>query len=110
MSTSLFGDYILEREGKSILENEHGFFTYKINGEECYIEDVFIRRESRRLGIGSEMADSLAEMASQLGCKFLSGTCVPSTNGATDSLKAMLSYGFKIHSSVQDKIILTKEI
>lgn len=107
---SNFGKYILEREGKSILENEHGFFTYKIHNEECYIEDIFIKKESRRTGIATEMANLLAEMAIENGCKYLTGTCVPSTNGATESMKAMFSYGFKIHACINDKIILIKEL
>lgn len=107
---SLYGQYILEREGKSILENEHGFFTYKIYDEECFIEDIFIKKESRRTGVATEMANMMADMARQAGCKFLTGTCVPSTFGASESMKAMFSYGFKIHSAKEDKIILIKEL
>lgn len=109
-SLSLYGQYIQEREGKKIIEGEHGFCTYKIYGEECYIEDIFIKKESRRSGIASEMTDLIASMAKEIGCKFLTGTCVPSTYGATESMKAMLQYGFKIHSCVNDKIILIKEL
>lgn len=107
---SHFGKYISEREGKLILENEHGFFTYKISGEECYIEDIYIKKESRKLGIASQMANMVAEMAIAAGCKYLTGTCIPSTQGATNSLRAMLSYGFCLHSCVEDKIILIKEL
>lgn len=107
---SLFGQYILEREGKGILENEHGFLTYKIHGEECYIEDIFIKKESRRSGAATEMAKEIESMARAEGCKFLTGTCVPSTRGATESMRAMLGYGFRIHSAMEDRIILIKEI
>ena len=108
--SSFYGQYIKEREGKDILESEHGFFTYKIHGEECYIEDIFIKKESRRKNIGTEMADEIAKIARDAGCKYLTGTCIPSTNGATESMKAMFSYGFRIHSCVNDKIILYKEL
>lgn len=107
---SHYGLYIKEREGKSILENEHGFFTYKIQGEECYIEDIFIKKESRRKNIGTEMADEIYKIAKASGCKFLTGSCIPSTNGATESMKAMLAYGFQIHSCTTDRIVLFKEI
>ncbi len=110
MEMSDYGKYILEREGKSILENEHGFFTYKIHGEECYIEDIFIKKESRRIGAATVLATLITRIAIEKGCKYLTGTCVPSTNGATESLKAMLSYGFNIHSCTTDKIILIKEL
>lgn len=107
---SLYGQYIQEREGKSILENEHGFFTYSIKGEECYIEDIFIKKESRRSGIATEMANKVAEAAVKAGCKYLTGTCIPSTNGATESMKAMFSYGFRVLACQEDRIILIKEL
>lgn len=107
---SHYGQYIKERQGTEILENEHGFFTYKISGEECYIIDIFIKKEARRKNIGTEMADNITAIAKESGCKYLTGTCFPSTNGATESIKAMFSYGFKLHSCVEDKIILIKEI
>lgn len=107
---SLYGEYIEEREGLSILENEKGFFTYMIKGDECYIKDIFIAKEFRRTGAATEFAEQITKIAKDNGCKFLSGTCVPSTNGSTESLKAMFSYGFKVHSSSNDLIILIKEL
>lgn len=110
MDKSLFGQYIEEREGRSILENENGFFTYIINGEECYIEDIFIKKTARRSGLATEMASELERIAKENYCKYLTGTCVPSLNGATESIKGMFSFGFKVHSCSQDKIILIKEL
>lgn len=107
---SLYGQYIEEREGKGIVENEHGFATYVIAGEECYLEDIFIKRGSRLAGAASELADNVAKIGRERGCKYLTGSCVPSTKGATESMKAMFSYGFRIYSCVQDKIILIKEL
>lgn len=107
---SHYGQYIEEREGLDILENEHGFFTYLIKGEECYIKDIYIAKEFRRAGVATEFAEKITAIAKENGCKFLSGTCVPSTNGSTESLKAMFSYGFKVHSSSNDLIILIKEL
>lgn len=107
---SLYGEYIKEREGLDILEDERGFFTYIIKGEECYIKDIFISKEFRRSGAATEFADQITSIAKASGCKFLSGTCVPSTNGSTESLKAMFSYGFKVHSSSNDLIVLIREL
>lgn len=107
---SLFGDYIMEREGKQIIESDAGFMTFKIFGDECYIEDMYVRKDARRLGVASDMAKEIEKKAREAGCKFVTGTCVPSTNGATESMKGMFSYGFRIHSCVEDKIILIKEL
>lgn len=107
---SHYGQYIEEREGLDILENEHGFFTYKISGEECYIKDIFITKDARRSGVATDMANKITKIAKEQGCKFLSGTCDPTTNGATESLKAMFSYGFRVHSLKNDMIVLIKEL
>lgn len=107
---SLYGQYVQEREGKQIIENECGFATYKIFGEECYVVDIFIKKEFRRSSQASGLADHIALMAKEAGCKFLTGTCAPSTFGATESMKAMFGYGFKLHSCTEDKIILIKEL
>jgi GNAT superfamily N-acetyltransferase len=107
---SNYGLYVKEREGLDILENEQGFFTYRITGEECYIKDIFITKEARRTGLATSMAEEISKIAKEKGCKYLSGTCVPSTVGSTASLKAMFSYGFKIHSSQNDLIVLIKEL
>lgn len=107
---SNYGQYIKERENLDILENENGFFTYKINGNECYIKDIFILKDARRSGVATSMAEEISKIAKENGCTFLTGTCVPSTNGATESLKAMFSYGFKVHSSQNDLIVLIKEL
>jgi GNAT superfamily N-acetyltransferase len=107
---SLYGDYIKERLNREIFETSLGFATYEITGEECYIVDVFIKEEARKTGHGSWIADKIKEIAKERGCKYLTGSVVPSSNGSTESTKALLAYGFKIHSSKDDFIIFTKEI
>lgn len=106
----LYADYIKERENKEIVYNEFGFATYRILGDECYIQDIFIKKENRKEGHAKNLADKIAEIASLHGCKYLTGSTVPSMNGSTDSLKAMLAYGFKLLSSEKDFIVLIKEL
>jgi ribosomal protein S18 acetylase RimI-like enzyme len=104
----MWSEYFKEREGYETLQNEKACLTYKIAGEECYIKDIFVLKEHRRSSVGSSLADKCAEIAISSGCKFLSGTVVPSTNGSTSSLKGLLAYGFEVKSSHEDLIILTK--
>lgn len=108
--SSLYGEYVKEREGKQILESEKGFMTYKIQGQECYIADVYIRPEYRMSGVASEFANKIQKIAKNQGCKFLTGSVTPSLKGATESIIAQLKFGFKLHSSHEDFIILKKEI
>jgi len=107
---SLYAEYIAEREGKGIVENDHGFVSYKIKGDECYLADIYISPEFRKEGIGAAFADEITKKAKEKGCKFLTGTVTPSLAGASTSLLAQLKYGFKLHSSHEDFIILKKEI
>jgi len=106
----MWANYIKEREGFETLESEHAFLVYKISGEECYIKDIFVEKEHRRFNLGTELADKCVQIARDAGCKFISGTVVPSTNGATVSMMSLLAYGFTIRAAQNDLIILIKEI
>lgn len=107
---SLYAQYIEEREGFSIVEDEKGFATYIINEDECYIRDIFVRPEFRKENIASKYADQITEIAKKAGCKNLTGTVIPMANGATTSLKVLLGYGFKLLQATQERIIFIKEI
>jgi len=107
---SLYSKYIKEREGKEIIESGIGFMTYKIKGDECYVADVYIEPEFRKSGIASEMCSKIEKIARERGCKFLTGTVTPSLEGANVSLISQLNYGFKLHSCINDFIILKKDL
>lgn len=106
----MWAEYFKEREGYETLETDKACLSYKIAGEECYIKDIFVLKEHRRSMVGSDLADKCADIARNSGCKFLSGTVVPSTNGSTASLKGLFAYGFEVKSSHEDLIILTKDL
>lgn len=102
--------YFKEREGFDSLETNEAILSYKINGEECYIRDIYVLPEARRGGHGWKIADIVSEMAKDIGCKYLTGSIVPSTAGASESMMALLRYGFRISKSTEDFIILIKEL
>lgn len=110
MKVSLFGDYIKEREGKRIIEEDYGFVVYQIFNDQCYIEDIFIEKQCRRAGLASELADEVVLKAKECGCKTLLGSVVPTANGATESMKALLAYGFKVQSAKENFIWFSMEI
>ena len=102
--------YLKEREGIDSLVTEKGFVSYIIAGEECYIKDIWVNKDFRKLGVAAALADQVVEIALKQGCKFLSGTVVPSATGSTDSLKVLLAYGFTLHSASNNFIVFRKEI
>lgn len=107
---SLYAKYIKERENFSIIEDEYGFATYNIAGDECYIRDIYVLPEHRKSNVASCYADRISEIAREQGCKYLTGTVAPSANGSTTSIKVLLGYGFRLLESQIDKIIFVKEL
>lgn len=107
---SLYSCYIKEREGFDIVETGDGFVSYQINGDECYVRDIYVVPEKRRERLAQILADNVTDIARKANCKFLSGTIYPSKTGSTESMKALIWYGFKIRASTNDCIVLVKEL
>src|SRR5210317_1124304 len=95
---SLFGEYIKERLNKSIIEDEHGFATYfpAFNNEYMYIEDIYVKPEFRKKDKASIYADEISEIARKKGIKKLLGSVDINANAATESMKVLFAYGFKL--------------
>lgn len=107
---SHFGHYIQERLGKHIIENRYGFVTYMIEADYIYIEDVYVDKGYRRSSKGTNLLDEVAEIALKNGIKKLLTTVAPTALGSTDSIKAVLGYGFELLNSDQNVIYFTKKI
>jgi GNAT superfamily N-acetyltransferase len=107
---NLWSEYFKEREGYETFETDKGLASFKVNGDDCYIRDVFILPAFRHTGEASHIADQITKIAKERGCKTISGSIVPSLKGASGSLLGLLKYGFKLKSSHEDFIFLVKEI
>lgn len=107
---SMLSEYIKEREGFEVIENDYGFITYKISGEECYIKELYVQEQFRQLNIASKLADEVTKIAHDHLCKYLTGTVCPAANNSTISLKVLLGYGMKLHSSTNNLIIFKKDL
>jgi GNAT superfamily N-acetyltransferase len=109
---SHYANYVKEREGFEVIENEKGFFEFKINSDDCYIRTMYVAPEFRAHGAAKELAHLVEETARANGCKYLVGTIIPSLNKtqATESMGIQLKYGFKIEAAHEDVIILRKEL
>ena len=102
--------YVKEKSGVETISDEHGFICYKIHGEECYLEDIFVIPEYRERGVGSDLLIKAEALAKEAGCKFLSSCIRPTESTATLSMKAHLAKGFRIYSSFENRILMIKEI
>lgn len=109
---SLYGDYVKEREGFDIVENEFGFATYKISGDECYLRDIYVRPKSRRDKVCFKLADEVSAIAKAQGCHWLVGSVAINATGVENSTAVLKAYGFKPTRIVPEKqmIYYAKEI
>lgn len=102
--------YLKEREGMDVLETEHGFLSYKITNDECYIKDIYVAEAHRKSGMASAMADKVAEVAKGKGCKWLTGSVSPPAEESHASLLVLIAYGMKLIKSDKDIVYLAKRI
>lgn len=102
--------YIKEIEDFDSIVMDIGFASYRISGDECYIRDIWINPDYRKSGVASSIADRIAEIAKQQGCKFLTGSVSINIKDPTTSAKVLLAYGFAIHSLLPNGIVFRKEL
>ncbi len=107
---SLFGNYIFETREVRIVEGIHGFATYLISGDECYVEDVYVEADQRHKGVGRKLIDQVREIAKDLKCTHLTTTVNGRFKDPTTSLKSCLGYGFKVYKISNDILFLKMEI
>lgn len=75
------------------MECSHGFATYKFRDNDCYIIDIYVEPEKRKLGVAAEMANQIAAIAKQKGYKILTGSVDSRAHGAESSAAVLKSYG-----------------
>jgi len=107
---SNYADYIKEREGSRTIEDEHGFLTFKILEDCVFIQDLYIRPESRRMLYASEYADHVTSLAKELGHDKIVTSVDLNALNANQSLKVIMAYGFKLYYLEANEIYLFKEI
>ncbi len=109
---SLFAEYVAERLGDEIIENDKSFVTYRYlnDNKSVYIVDIYVKPEYRKSKIASHLADEVVRIAKGKGATELIGTVSPAANNATDSLKVLLGYGMHLDSANEQVIVFKKEI
>ena len=107
----LYLDYIQERLGKEILvEPGKAFIIYEIQGEEIYIQDIYVDPLYRKTGLMAEMEKKIEALAIQRGCRYATGSVQPSANNSTQGLEYCLKRGYKLLETGNNYIILKKEL
>ncbi len=106
----MYWQYVKERLDLEVLVEPEGFALFKVLPEGLYLQEIYVKPEFRLGGAGRRLLGKVESGAQALGIKKIIGSCVPSSNGADASLRAILACGFKLVSCDKDIIYLTKDI
>ena len=109
---NMYKQYLEERTpGKSLISSDKGFASFHIRqtaiGKEFYIEDLYIKQESRRKKESGVLLSEIIKKAKEEDCNFISCTVVPSSEKSTESVQTIVSYNFKLWCS-EDNLIWFK--
>lgn len=105
----MFADYFKEM-GSEVLETPYGWANYIFDEDSCYIENMYISPDFRRLKKGSELADKIAAIAKERGSKYLLTTTNTNKPSIERSIQAIIGYGFKFLKSSESAIFYYKEL
>jgi GNAT superfamily N-acetyltransferase len=109
--SSLYANYLSEREGVSVLEIEHGFAVYqKLNNDSYYLRDIYVEPEYRSQGLATKLSDMVAEIARKDGASRLIGSVDVTKRGVTVSMKAILADGFEFVEMNGNGIYFAKKL
>lgn len=114
MEKSFFAQYCEERLGKTVLENEHGFLSFyetELNGKKIfYIEDVFIKPESRAHSEADVLYIDAHSIAKSRGYKEIFGSVFINAKGAEKSMLMLLNRKWVFSHLNGNMIFLKKDI
>lgn len=92
----LFADYLFEKLGIETYFTEHGFVSYTIKEQGIHINEMFVKKESRRKGKGTGLLDKIKDLSKENGFKLITCNCQLDQDGTESSMRAILDSGFKV--------------
>lgn len=107
---SLYAAYVKERQGLLCLWESYGFIAYKIVEHECFLSDMFIRKEDRKSGKCRELLGSLEEIAKRAECKIITANIHLWDVNANKTLAAAQACGFEVKGANNGVILIVKEL
>jgi len=107
----LYKQYLKERENIELIEDDHGFATYrKLDNGDYYIIDIYIEPEFRRSGLARELSKKIKDIAIEDKATKLIGSVCISTNNVTVSMAAVIGDGFKFTHANGNMLWFSKDI
>lgn len=109
IKNTLYYKYLVERNECDVLENEHGFIVYKITNKECFIVDMFIDKEKRKKYYGTDLLNSLVDLAVENGCINVTANIHLWDKNCNSTLIAAINSGFRM-ARAENNILLVEKI
>lgn len=112
----MYSKYLKESQNKEMLETPYGFLTYGFNCvpgvsfPHCYIEDLYVVPSVRKTHVATEMADKVADIARERGCKLLFGSVNAKSSDPNRSLLVLQAYGMRLCSIATDTLYMIKDL
>lgn len=98
----MWKSYIKERENLDTFETEHGFLTYEIYDDVCFMSDIYIKPEYRNTTAAFKLWIAVKNIAIDSGCTSIRGQVDASTAEHEKSLNLMKRLGFKEYSVIDN--------
>ncbi len=85
-----------------------GWASYKISGEECYIDHCYVAPEFRATSAIYDINVAIESIAASSGCTHMTGTVDLASSAPMRSVKMMEKAGYKLHSAQNNIIVMIK--
>jgi GNAT superfamily N-acetyltransferase len=97
---SLYEQYIKERESLDVIKTERGFICYRLEQENCLINDYFVQKDFRKEGHGYFLANQVFEICKDAGVKTVFCSTDDRANGVELSKFTIENFGFELIDKV----------
>lgn len=98
----MWKNYVKERENLDTYESAHGFLTYEIYDQVCFMSDIYVVPEARSSTAAYKLYLAVKDIAAGEGCVWIRGQVDRSTAGWEKSLQLMERLGFIPYSNIDN--------
>lgn len=106
----MYFEYIKEREGLDHCLIDEGFFTYRVDGDEFYLANIFLKPEHRGTPATIKIMNKIVEAAENASCKFISANIYLNDKGFNRTLKASLNFNFNIQVAHNGCVTIVRKL
>lgn len=104
---SLYGEYVREKYGQTIIESDIGFLVYKVIDNTCFIETLFVSPDHRNTGEARRLFNTCLEQIKD--CINIIARIDTLTNDATTPILVFSTAGFRVVGTDNDQHVIMEK-